>query len=188
VPPEHARLLGYLIGDGYVGGKTPIAFINSQESLREDAAAIAETLGCKIRRREEYGTGLEVVFSHRPGEKNGVLELARWAEIWGHLAPEKKVPAPFFAPDISEEVVCEAAQRGTGDSWIVRNWGFFDDLMREYDRTGTPERYRPWSKDLWDVTAVSRHTGLSLPMAGLASQLSTPAFQERLAPLEGAEQ
>jgi 3-hydroxyisobutyrate dehydrogenase len=90
--------------------------------------------------------------------------------------------------DISEEAVCEAAQRGTGDSWIVRNWGFFDNLMREYDRTGTPERYRPWSKDLWDVTAVSRHTGLSLPMAGLASQLSTPAFQERLAQLEGDEQ
>ena len=29
VHPDEARLLGYLIGDGYVGGKTPIAFINT---------------------------------------------------------------------------------------------------------------------------------------------------------------
>lgn len=89
--------------------------------------------------------------------------------------------------DIPEDAVCEAAQLGTGDSWIVRNWGFFDDLMQEYDRTGTPERYRPWAKDLWDVTVVARHTGLSFPMAGLAAQLSTKAFQERLAELERGE-
>ena len=26
--PDEARMLGYLIGDGYVGGKTPLQFIN----------------------------------------------------------------------------------------------------------------------------------------------------------------
>ena len=31
---DEARLLGYLIGDGYVGGKTPIAFINVRSELR----------------------------------------------------------------------------------------------------------------------------------------------------------
>ncbi|MET1003480.1 MAG: intein-containing recombinase RecA [Acidimicrobiia bacterium] len=98
--PDHARLLGYLVGDGYVGGKTPIAFINVQESLQEDAVAIAATLGCKARHR-----GIETSFSHRIGERNGVLELARAAGIWGKLAPEKLLPPEFFTPDISRAVV-----------------------------------------------------------------------------------
>jgi recombination protein RecA len=100
VPPAHARLLGYLIGDGYVGGKTPVSFINIQPSLQQDVAEIAASLGCKTRTR-----GIETSISHRPGEKNGVLELVRWAGVWGHLAPTKRIAAPFFASDVSAEVV-----------------------------------------------------------------------------------
>ncbi|HZD71010.1 MAG TPA: intein-containing recombinase RecA [Actinomycetes bacterium] len=100
VPPDHARLLGYLIGDGHVGGKTPITFINQEESLQQDAIAIAASMGCNGHR-----DGIETSFSHRPGEKNELLALARWAGIWGHLAPTKRIPAPFFASDASAEVV-----------------------------------------------------------------------------------
>jgi recombination protein RecA len=101
IPPDHARLLGYLIGDGYVGGKTPIHFINVQESLQQDVARIAATLGC-----EAKPAGIDAVaLSHRPGEKNGALELCRWAGIHGHLAPAKKIPAEFFAPEVSAEVM-----------------------------------------------------------------------------------
>ena len=82
VSADHARLLGYLIGDGYVGGKTPVAFINQEESLQQDAISIADSLGCGARRR-----GIYTSFSHRKGEHNGVLDLARWAGIWGHLHP-----------------------------------------------------------------------------------------------------
>jgi recombination protein RecA len=89
VSPEHARMLGYLIGDGYVGGKTPIAFINIQESLQQDAIGIAASLGCGA----------------RPGEKNELLALVRWAGIDGKLAPDKRIPAAFFGPDISADVV-----------------------------------------------------------------------------------
>ena len=102
VPPDHARLLGYLIGDGYVGGKTPIHFINVEESLQQDAARIAATLGCEARPTGNPG---EVTLSHRPGEKNGVLELCRKAGIHGCLAPTKKIPPEFFAPKISAEVI-----------------------------------------------------------------------------------
>jgi recombination protein RecA len=101
VPPDHARLLGYLIGDGYVGGKTPVHFINLAESLQQDAAKIAATLGCEAK---PTATG-DVALSHRPGEKNGVLDLCRWAGIYGCLAPAKKVPPEFFAPEVSAEVV-----------------------------------------------------------------------------------
>ena len=100
VAPDHARLLGYLIGDGYVGGKTPIQFTNVHESLKDDAARIAASLGCK-----HYDYGITRNFSHRKGEKNGVLELARWAGIWGCLAWEKRIPPALFAPEVSAEVV-----------------------------------------------------------------------------------
>ncbi len=102
VPPDHARLLGYLIGDGYVGGKTPIHFINVAESLQRDAAQIAGTLGCEAK---PTGHSISVAFSHRPGEKNGVVELCRRMGIYGCLAPDKKLPAGFFAPDVSAEVI-----------------------------------------------------------------------------------
>ena len=34
-----------------------------------------------------------------------MLDLARWAGIWGHTAPEKEMPPPFFDPEVSAEVV-----------------------------------------------------------------------------------
>ncbi len=101
MPPEHARLLGYLIGDGYVGGKTPIHFINVAGPLQQDVARIASTMGCEAK---PAGIG-DVALSHRPGEKNGVLELCRQAGIFGGLAPTKKIPPEFFAPEVSAEVV-----------------------------------------------------------------------------------
>ncbi|HZB31593.1 MAG TPA: intein-containing recombinase RecA [Streptosporangiaceae bacterium] len=101
IAADHARLLGYLIGDGYIGGKTPATFINVQEALQEDVAAIAKSLGCVANVRGS----MQVSFSHRRGEKNGVLELCRKAGVWGKLAPEKKLPAYLFAHETSAEVV-----------------------------------------------------------------------------------
>jgi len=118
IPVDHARLLGYLIGDGYVGGKTPIAFINAEPDLQADAAAIAKSLGCKVRTRQD---GLEAAFSHRPGERNGVTALARWAEIYGHLAWQKRIPAALFQPDVSEEVLANLIFGiWESDGWISR--------------------------------------------------------------------
>ena len=102
MPPDHARLLGYLIGDGYVGGKTPVEFINVAESLQRDAAQIASSLGCEAKPAADE---IRVAFSHRSGEKNGVLELCRRSGIYGCLAPAKKIPPEFFAPDVSAEVI-----------------------------------------------------------------------------------
>jgi recombination protein RecA len=101
VSPEQARLLGYLIGDGYVGGKTPVHFINTVQLLHDDVARIAGAMGCETKPADD----ISVAISHRRGEKNGVLELCRWAGIYGHLAPEKKLPPAFFAPGISAEIV-----------------------------------------------------------------------------------
>jgi recombination protein RecA len=103
VPADHARLLGYLIGDGYVGGKTPVSFTNTQPDLLADVTAIVEGLGCSTALGGRHG--YELAISHRPRETNGVLELCRWAGIYGHLAPDKRILAAFFAPDVAEGVV-----------------------------------------------------------------------------------
>jgi recombination protein RecA len=102
ISPEHARMVGYLIGDGYVGGKTPVSFINVSAQLQEDAAHIAADLGCRATARKD---GLQVSFSHRQGERNALLELCRLTGIWGKLAWEKTIPALFFAPEVSSDVV-----------------------------------------------------------------------------------
>jgi recombination protein RecA len=98
--PDEARLLGYIIGDGYAGGKTPLAFININESLRDDVTQIVDRMGCATRLR-----GIELAISHRIGEHNAALDLCRRAGIWGHLAPEKRLGAEWFAPDVSSDVV-----------------------------------------------------------------------------------
>ena len=102
ISADHARLLGYLIGDGYVGGKTPIHFINVAESLQADVAEIVGTMGCEVKSTADP---MAVSISHRVGEKNGVVELCRWAGIYGHLAWEKAIPAAFFQSEVSAEVV-----------------------------------------------------------------------------------
>ena len=76
---DHARLLGYLIGDGYVGGKTPVHFINVEESLKSDVSRIAAALGCDT---HPVTDKLAISLSHRIGE----------------------IPAEFFAPEMSAEV------------------------------------------------------------------------------------
>jgi recombination protein RecA len=100
ITPDQARLLGYLIGDGCVTGKTPVSFINVQPELQADAARIASELGC-----DAHPKGIQVYFSHRPGEKNRILDLVRWAGVWGKTAPEKSLPASIFVANVSEAVV-----------------------------------------------------------------------------------
>ena len=101
ISADHARLLGYLIGDGYVGGKTPVNFINVQQALIDDVKQIAATLGCAAHPQGR----ISLAIAHRPGDRNGVLELCRRAGIHGKLAWEKTIPNWFFEPDIAADVV-----------------------------------------------------------------------------------
>jgi recombination protein RecA len=116
ITPDQARLIGYLVGDGYVGGKTPMQFINAVDELHQDVERIVSEHGCKVVRK-----GLTLNISHRPGEKNGVLELMRDAGIHGHLAWEKRLPSYFFADGIDPQVVA-AVLFGLWetDGWISR--------------------------------------------------------------------
>jgi recombination protein RecA len=116
IEPEHARLLGYLVGDGYVGGKTPVQFFNTAEDLHVDVTSIVSAMGCDTARK-----GIALHISHRKGEKNRVSELVRWAGIHGHLAWEKKLPPAFFADGIDPSLVSELLfGLWETDGWISR--------------------------------------------------------------------
>ncbi|SMH49010.1 2-hydroxy-3-oxopropionate reductase [Rathayibacter oskolensis] len=80
---------------------------------------------------------------------------------------------------VDRSVALSTLEGATGDSWVARNWGFFDKLALDYDRSGTPVEYRPWSKDLWDIVATGRQSKLSLPLAALLSQILATSVEER---------
>src|SRR5207253_9687242 len=80
-------------------------------------AAIAPSLGCDAHTKKPS----EVASSHRKGEENGLLALARKAGIWGHLAPTKRIPPPFFTPDVSADVVANLLFGiWESDGWVSR--------------------------------------------------------------------
>lgn len=65
----------------------------------------------------------------------------------------------------------------TGDSWVGRNWGFFDGVAADYERSGVPRHLRSWSKDLWEVIGAAHEARISVPFAATLSQI-LPALVE----------
>jgi recombination protein RecA len=184
VPVEHARLLGYLIGGGYVGGRTPVPFINTDTEYVDDVTRIAATLGCDVRRR---GSGDEYA--------------------------EKRIPSAFFAPEVSSEVVANlifglwtsdgyVTREQTGGirigftttseqlahqlHWLLLRWGI-GSSVRRYD----PSSKRPslvdgrrvegkqlvWEVRISGIDNVERYAEV-VPMWGRKGQALTAALTE----------
>jgi 3-hydroxyisobutyrate dehydrogenase-like beta-hydroxyacid dehydrogenase len=80
---------------------------------------------------------------------------------------------------VEPEQILPIVERSTGGSWIASNWGFFDRVADEYDRTCVPLAYRPWFKDLSDVLMAGREAGCPMPLTGLLAQLVPPRIEER---------
>lgn len=70
-----------------------------------------------------------------------------------------------------ERTVLDVLRTSTGASWSAESWGFFDELATTYDAAGVAVRYRPWSKDLFDVVATAREADLTVPLAALLAQV-----------------
>lgn len=83
------------------------------------------------------------------------------------------------ASGIDEAALMDLAGFTTADSWMVRNWGFFDRLMREHRLAGTEEMYRFFGKDLFDVVLAAREANVSVPVAAVAGQSLAGSFKER---------
>lgn len=105
-----------------------------------------------------------------PPGAGAAAKLANQLMMFATLAGAYEALDLAAAFGVQEDAILAAVGTSLGDSWVARNWGFFDDMAHAYDDVGTPLRERPWSKDLWDVVATARETGLSLPVAGLLAQ------------------
>lgn len=67
--------------------------------------------------------------------------------------------------EVSANAALEALAAATGDTWVGRNWGFFDAIVADYDESGTAEDERPWRKDLTEFIDASRAVSLPSPLA-----------------------
>jgi 3-hydroxyisobutyrate dehydrogenase-like beta-hydroxyacid dehydrogenase len=106
-----------------------------------------------------------------PSGAGAAVKLANQLMMLSALAGAHEALELAQAYGVDARTVLDTVATGTGDSWVARNWGFFDDVVRAYDEGGTPVRYRPWSKDLWDVVAAARDADIDVPVAALLSQL-----------------
>ena len=105
-----------------------------------------------------------------PAGAGSAVKLANQLMMFAALAGVQEALDLAGAYDVPERLVLDAVSTSTGESWITRNWGFFDEVAAAYDSAGTPVRDRPWSKDLWDIVAAARERSLPLPVAGLLAQ------------------
>ena len=112
----------------------------------------------------------ETVLHAGPSGAGCVVKLANQLMMFAALAGAYEAMDLAASYDVSEQAGLDAVAPSTGDSWVARNWGFFDDIVAAYDAGGTPRRERPWSKDLWDVVAAARAADVRLPVAGLLAQ------------------
>ncbi len=82
---------------------------------------------------------------------------------------------------VSEESVLAALQAATGDTWVGRNWGFFDRVAADYNEADVPLASRPWAKDTAEIVAAARDRDLSLPLAELVSEVVADAIEDHAA-------
>jgi 3-hydroxyisobutyrate dehydrogenase len=105
-----------------------------------------------------------------PAGAGAATKLANQLMMLSALAGAMEAMELAAAHGVAEETVLRSVASSTGDSWVARNWGFFDRLVESYTAGGTPPRERPWSKDLFEVVAAARAVDLRVPVAGLLAQ------------------
>ncbi len=92
VPPDRRGCSGTSSGMGMSAARRLCSSLTQHSrymrTWRRSSRRWDAKLGCEVK---PTSNGLTVAISHRPGEKNGVLELCRWAGIYGHLAWEYQI-------------------------------------------------------------------------------------------------
>lgn len=122
--------------------------------------------------------GSDVTHVGRAGA-GAAVKLANQLMMFSALAGAQEALDLAESFGVEETDALRAVRSGLGDSWVARNWRFFDRMVAEYDEGGTPVSQRPWSKDLWDVVATAREQDLRLPVAGLLAQIMADRVEER---------
>lgn len=129
----------------------------------EEAQPVLDALGATVA-CGPVGAGAAVKLANQLSMLAALAALHEGLALTGHYGVE-------------DQTVLDVLKSSTGASWSADNWGFFDNLATTYDDAGVAVRYRPWSKDLWDVVATARDADLPVPVAALLAQLM-PALVE----------
>jgi 3-hydroxyisobutyrate dehydrogenase-like beta-hydroxyacid dehydrogenase len=95
------------------------------------------------------------------------VKLANQVMLFAALAGVHEGLELAAAYGVEERDVLAAVSTSLGESWVTRNWGFFDEMVRTYDEIGTPLEQRSWRKDLRDVVVTAEDLGLDLPVSRL---------------------
>ena len=117
-----------------------------------------------------------------PAGCGSATKLANQLMMFSTLAGTHEALRLGAAYGVPPTKVLQAVSSSTGDSWIARNWGFFDDVAADYDRSGTPVQQRPWSKDLWELVVAARQAEIAVPLAGLLAQILPSLVEEHANP------
>ena len=140
--------------------------VGGEEAVVARARPVLDAVGQDVRHLGPSGAG-------------AAAKLANQLMMLSALAGAYEALELAAAYGVDAQAVIDTVATGTGDSWVARNWGFFDDVARAYDEGGTPVRERPWSKDLWDVVAAAREADVDVPVAALLSQLLAARVEAR---------
>ncbi|QBR93481.1 NAD(P)-dependent oxidoreductase [Nocardioides euryhalodurans] len=109
------------------------------------------------------------------------VKLANQTMLFSALAGAHEGMALAAAYGVAEQDVLDVVATSLGESWVTRNWGFFDDMVRTYDEIGTPPEQRSWRKDLRDVVLTAEDRGLDLPVARLLAATLADRVEGRAA-------
>jgi 3-hydroxyisobutyrate dehydrogenase len=183
VLPETAQALGQDFADSKLA-----AFVDApvsggfERAERGDLTVMAGASTEALRLAQPYldTVASEVVHVGAPGAGSAV-KLANQLMMFAALAGAHEALDLAQSYDVDPATVLKVASTSTGDSWVARNWGFFDEVAAAYDAAGVPVAYRPWSKDLWDVVAAARAAEVSLPVAGLLAQTMAKTVEHHAA-------
>ena len=132
--------------------------VGGEEKVLERVRLMLETEGSRILHVGPAGAG-------------AATKLANQLMMLSGLAGVHEALELAAAHGVPEESVLDVVASCTGESWVTRNWDFFDRTSAAYDAGGTPRKDRPWSKDLFEVVQAARAADVRVPVAGLLSQI-----------------
>lgn len=169
--PATARQLGETAADGGVTFVDAPVSGGFERARAGDLTVMAGASAASLERAQGYldAVASEVVHVGAPGA-GAAAKLANQLMMFAALAGTHEALELAAAYDVPVEKVLQVAGTSTGDSWVARHWGFFDEVARAYDEAGTAVPFRPWSKDLWEIVAAARSADVRVPLAGLLAQ------------------
>ncbi|MFJ8510126.1 NAD(P)-dependent oxidoreductase [Streptomyces avermitilis] len=152
----------------------------AQRALRGELTVMAGGSAAAMTLARPYLEAIATETVHvGPLGAGAVAKLANQLMMFSALAGAYEALDLAKAHGVDTDAVLRAVGSSTGDSWVTREWGFFEEVAAAYERSGVPRHQRSWSKDLWDVVATAREAQLPVPYAALLAQTLAQRIEHR---------